>query len=665
IKLFEPITINKLTVKNRIVMPAMALFYTNDYTLTDRFKSFYRRRAKGGVGLMLIGPVAVDRVGSNPSMLGLFTDSHRDKMARFVDELHNNSNVKVGTQLMHLGYFASSKVTGTKPIAASVARCPITGETPREMTAEDIDDVKQSFAQSARRAKEAGFDYLEIVMGGGYLISGFLSSATNFRIDKYGGSIKNRMRLGLEVIMAVKETVGKDFPVGIRVAGHDFIKGGNTNKESALFCKEAEQVGVDVVNMTGGWHATQVPQITSDVPPGVFLYLARGIKEKVSVPVFVSNRLGDPLIAERALRSGSADMICWGRPLLADPDLPDKVKKRRLNEIVKCISCNQGCLDSIFKGESVYCAVNPQTGREGNIEINRTAIKKRVFIAGAGPAGMECAWVAAQRGHDVTLFEKSEQIGGQIHLASAVPGKNEFLGVIESLIARVGMVGVRIKLQTKLTPEIVTTKRPDVLVVASGAVPVDMNVPGYNQPHVVKAWDVLMESDFEIGKNVVVVGGNATGCETAHFIAQIGIPNPEVIAFLLFHEAEPYERVSRLLKESGRKITIVEMMERMAYNMGPSTRWPLIKKLKLLGVEFRAMTKLVAITSDSVIVESGSGKESIPADTVIIAAGNRSIADLAKEGKKSGTEVLVIGDAKEPRKISNAIREGFDAALNI
>jgi 2,4-dienoyl-CoA reductase (NADPH2) len=664
-KLFEPITINGLTVKNRIVMPAMALFYTKDYSLTERFKAFYRRRAKGGVGLMLVGPVAVDRVGSNPLTLGLFTDAQMDAMRRFVKELHNDSDVKIGTQLMHIGYYASSKVTGVRPIAASAVPCPLTGETPREMTIEDIEEVKQSFAQAARRAREAGFDYLEIVMGGGYLISGFLSPLTNCRTDEYGGSTRKRMRFALEVIRVVKEAVGKDFPVGIRINGHDFMKGGNTNTQSVILCRHAETAGIDAINMSGGWHATQVPQITSDVPRGVFLYLARSIKDRVRVPVFVSNRLADPVDAEKALRSGSADMICWGRSLLADPEVPNRVRNGMNKEVVQCIACNQGCLDSIFSGEPVFCALNPQTGREDETEIKPAAIKKNVFVAGGGPAGMEFAWVARQRGHKVTLFEKSDRLGGQVCLAAAVPGKGPFAAAIESLRGRMEKAGVHIRLGFELTSQRVREERPDIVVVATGARAVKMDAPGCDQTHVVSAWDVLLGKVPEIGKNVVIVGGSGTGCEVAHFVAHMGIPEPDVIAFLILHNAEGFKRVRSLLLKPGRKITVIDMMGRVASNMGPSSRWPLMKKLRLLGVGIRPKTKLVEIAKDGVVVETDRGQESIPADTVIMAVGSRSVSDLAEEVKRNGIEVLVLGDAKEPRKISDAIREGFNAALNI
>jgi 2,4-dienoyl-CoA reductase (NADPH2) len=453
--------------------------------------------------------------------------------------------------------------------------------------------------------------------------------------------------------------------MGIRVSGHDFMEGGHTNIESALFCTEAEKAGVNSINVTGGWHETYVPQITTNVPLGAFLYLARGIKEKVSVPVFASNRLGDPFIAEKALRSGAADMICWGRPLLADPELPIKVEKGRLNEIVYCIGCNQGCFDSLLSGSSVCCTLNPRMGREADTEIKEAKIKKRVFVEGGGPAGMEFALVAKQRGHDVTLYEKEERLGGQVNLVAASPGKKEFLNVVKSLKNRMEISGVKIKSKTTLTSKMVEEERPDVLAVASGARPIEINVPGIAQPHVVSAWDVLNEMVSDIGKEVVIVGGSATGCETALFVASLGVVDPETFTFLLYHSADDFDRVRKLLYRIGRKITVIDILEKVAGNVGISTRWSLIKSLRLMGVELRPKTKLVEITANAVIVDTEKGRESIPADMVIIAVGSQSVDDLAKEVKQDRTEVITIGDAKEPRKITEAVREGFDMALRV
>jgi 2,4-dienoyl-CoA reductase (NADPH2) len=664
VKLFEPIAINTVTIPNRIVMPAMALFYTHDYTLTDRFKAFYRERAHGGVGLMTIGPMAIDKVGSNPFMLGFFDDAYIEPMREFVNELHRDTEVRVGVQFMQQGRFASSRFTGLTPIAPSAIASPHSKEVPREMTQDDIVGVEDAFAKAALRAREAGFDYLEIMAGGSYLIGEFLSPVTNHRTDGYGGPLDKRMSFGLEVIEKVRRAVGKDFLLGIRVSGHDFVKGGNTSEESAIFCAEAQKAGVDCINVTGGWHETNVPQITSDVPPGTYVYLARHIKEHVSVPVFASNRLGDPHIAEKVLLSGAADMICWGRPLIADPGLPVKARSRRLDEIVPCIACNQGCFDSLAAHLPVCCTLNPRVGREMETEIKKASKSKRVFVAGGGPAGMQCALTARQRGHDVTLFEKTERLGGQINLIEFVPGKEDFGDATISLTHRLKAAGVKVVLSTDLTTKKIKRDKPDVLVVASGARPARIKVPGIDRPNVRYAWDILDGSVSDIGKRVVIVGGGAIGCETALFIANFGVLDGRSFAFLVCHEADDFHRLRGELHKSRRKIMVLELGERIAGNVGVSTRWGLLKNLRLRGVGLRSGVKITGIEKDAVTIETENGTESVAADTIIIAVGTESVDDLSGDLDTASTQVVTIGDAKEPRKIGDAVREGFAAALS-
>ena len=665
VKLLEPITINGLKIPNRTVMPSMGLAYTSDYTLTDRFKAFYRERAEGGVGLMTVGPIAIDKAGSAPFMPALFDDRYVEPFRQYIDELHRDTETRVATQLIHLGRAAFSMISGVPSIAPSPVPSKLSGETPREMTREDIEAIQEAYVQAARRAKEAGFDFVEVLACTGYLISQFLSPVTNKRTDAYGGSIENRMRFGLEVIARVREVLGRDYPLGIRVAGNDFMEGGHTNEESGIFAAEAVKAGVDAINVTGGWHETYVPQLNTSVPPGTYVYLARGIKEKVDVPVFASNRLGDPYVAERALRSGACDMVCWGRPLIADPELPKKVKEGRFDEIVPCIACNQGCFDSIFSASAVFCIMNPRAGREQELPVRKTETRKKVTVAGGGPAGMEFALTAAAEGHEVTLYERETSLGGQVNLAKASPGKAELGKITESMRGRMNRYGVKVKLGEALTSGIVEKEKPDVLAVATGALPVNIAVPGIDKPHVHCAWDVLMERVPDIGRNVVIVGGNATGCETAHFLTVMGTPDPAIFTFLMYHTAEKPESARKLLHNSGRRITVVEMVNRVAANVGRSARWPLMKSLKMMGVDLRRGARLLEIKDDAVVVETEKGQESIPADTVIMAVGSRSVNDLAAAVMTEGVKVIALGDAKEPRKLTEAIREGFEEALKL
>jgi 2,4-dienoyl-CoA reductase (NADPH2) len=665
IKLFQPIFINELEVKNRIVLPALGLAYSDDYGFSERLKGFYRARAHGGVGLLTIGPIAVDEVGSAPGMPQLFDDANVKPLREFTDELHRDTDAKLGTQLFHMGRNSGSFMRGIQPIAPSAIPGRFTKQTPREMTQEDIDEVHRAFAEAAVRARQAGLDYIEIVGCTGYLLSQFLSPLTNQRTDEYGGSLENRMRFGVELIRKMRKAVGDDVALGVRIAGNDFMEGGNTNVESSLFAAAAEKAGIDAINVTGGWHETKVPQLTTEVPPGVYAYLARGVKQRVGVPVFASNRLGNPFVAERTLRSGAADMVCWGRPLIADPELPNKAKEGRFDEIITCIACNQGCFDAIFSEQSVGCVLNPRTGREHDLKITPAGTRRKLLVAGGGPAGMQFALTAAQRGHDVTLYEKEDRLGGQVNLACAVPGKAEFQNLVASLEGRMARHRVDVKLGTALTAGMVEKEKPDVLVVASGAKDLGIDVPGVDKPHVLSAWDVLAERAVDIGGRVVIVGGSATGCETAHYIASMGTVDSDSFAFLMHHSAEDFEFAKELLHDSRRQITVIDMLPRLAGNAGKTSRWILMKNLGLLHVDLRPNTKLQEITDDSVVVETEEGRQTIPADTVVMAVGAVSVDDLAEQVKDEGIEVIVIGDAKEPRKINDAILEGFQEALNV
>ncbi|PKN33797.1 MAG: NADH:flavin oxidoreductase [Deltaproteobacteria bacterium HGW-Deltaproteobacteria-19] len=665
IKLLEPITIRRLTVPNRMVMPSMGMHFTDQYEFNRRYQDFYRARAEGGVGLMIIGPVAIDRIGAGSWMPGLFEDRQVEEFRPFLAELHRGTRTVPGTQLFHAGRNATAPFfEGVPALAPSAVPSRLMKQMPRAMTWEDIETVKESFARSAVRARDAGFDFIEIIACTGYLISQFLSPVTNFRTDDYGGSFENRMRFGLEVFRKVREAVGPDTALGTRVAGNDFMDGGCTNREIALFCAEAEKAGIDAINVTGGWHETNVPQLTCHVPPGAYVYLARGVKDRVGIPVFASNRLGDPELAERVLRSGAADMVCLGRPLLADPDLPRKILEGRPEEIVRCIAC-QNCFDSIATGGAVCCALNPLMGREGEFRLEKAAVPKKIYVAGGGPAGMEFAAAAAGRGHDVTLFEKEDRLGGQIEPASSPPGKQAFGSVTADLERRLKPAGVRVRRKSPLTMAKIRRGKPDVLVVATGAVPMEIRVPGIDRPHVVGAWDVLRGRIADIGRRVVVVGGNAVGCETAEWIASQDIPDPETFAFLAYHGAETQEELQAILYRHRRQITVIDMVEKMAAGTGRASRWVLMKNLRLCGIELRPGAKLLEITDGAVIVEANGGKESIPADTVVMAVGSRSVDGLAREVGREGLRVVTIGDAKSPRKIVDAIREGFEEAMKI
>jgi len=393
--LFEPIRLGKIESKNRILMPAMGTLFSMDQKLNERHVRFYERRAEGGAGIIVAGPVGIDFIGSGAIALSLMDDSYIPDFKKLADRVHAPGS-KIMVQLFHGGrYTFSFMIEGQQAIAPSAVRSRYTGEEPREMTLEDIEKVQDAFAQAARRAREAGIDGVEIIGSAGYLISQFLSPVTNQRTDEYGGSSDNRARLGVETIRKVRAAVGDDYTVTIRVAGNDFVRGGNTNEESARYCQLFEEAGVDGINVTGGWHEAFVSQLTMEVPRGGYAYLAGGIRNAVNVPVISSNRITDPGTAERILAEGMADMVALGRVLIADPDWPLKSKEGRPQEIRPCVGCMQGCMDKIFTGQPLCCLVNAEAGLEEEREIKPAEQPKKVMVVGSGPGGLEAARVAA------------------------------------------------------------------------------------------------------------------------------------------------------------------------------------------------------------------------------------------------------------------------------
>jgi len=396
--LFSSISVRNMELRNRIVMTAMHLGYTPEGEVTDQLVGFYEARAKGGVGLIIVGGCPIDEYGGMAGMIGLNHDRFIPGLKRLTSAVQAHG-AKIAAQLYQAGrYTHSAMIGGRKPFSASAVRSRLTGETPRALEIHEIPAVQDKFAEAALRAKKAGFDAVEILGSAGYLICQFLSPLTNKRDDEYGGPLENRMRFGLEVVQKVRSAVGPDYPILMRIAGNDFMEGSHTNREARIFASELEKVGVDLFNVTGGWHETRVPQLTMFVPRRAYVYLAQGIKSAVSVPVLASNRINDPAIGEEIIRNGEADLVTMARALLADPELPNKAKEGKAHLIYHCVACNQGCFDNIFQLRPASCLVNPRAGKEGELALEPAPKVKKVLVIGGGPAGMKAACIAAERG---------------------------------------------------------------------------------------------------------------------------------------------------------------------------------------------------------------------------------------------------------------------------
>lgn len=664
-KLFEPITAGPMTVPNRLVMTAMHLNYTPTGQVTDRLINFYRARSRGGAGLIIVGGAEInDQSSGMDSMLSIKDDKVIPGFSRFTEAIHKEGGA-CAVQLYMAGAYSFCAFKGLPVLAPSEYDSVFSKSRTTAMTLDDIERVQMDYVKAAARAKKSGFDAVEVLASAGYLISQFLSPKTNRRDDDYGGSIENRMRFGREVVRRVRAEVGPDMAVIVRVAGNDFVPGCHTNTEARIFAKACQEEGADLINVTGGWHESRVPQITMDLPQAGYAYLAAGIKEAASVPVVACNRINDPFIAEDLLQEGIADMVGVARGFIADAEFGVKAREGRFDEIRRCVACNQRCFDHVFMLLPVGCMVNPRAGREAETEIKRTEKPKKIIVAGAGPAGSEFASVAAERGHTVKLYDKDSAIGGQVRWSAPATHKPEFLNQFNYYDTMLRKWGVEVHTGVEVTPELVAEEKPDLVVVATGAAPFKPPIEAVELPHVVQAWDVL-KGTVRTGREVVVVGGGSVGLETAVFLASKGTISPTQLYFLAFHDAEAPDVLRNLMVRGIKRVTVIEMASRVGQDVGPSTRWVLMKNLKLRGVKTITGATMKDIRPGTVTYTDSQGQDvEIPADTVVLAMGSRPENSLVTALEKVGVPVKVIGDAAKPGKIGNAIEAGFNLAREI
>ncbi|MDY4953642.1 MAG: FAD-dependent oxidoreductase [Candidatus Onthomonas sp.] len=667
-RLFQPITLNQMTLKNRLVMTAMHLLYTEDGSVNQRTKDFYLARARGGVGMIIAGGAAADPYIGYSHMLRMDQDRFIPGWKDLADAVHA-CDCKLCLQFLTPGrYGRAAFVEGDDNVlSASDVYAKMTGSTPRPMTKEDIRLIQERYAQAALRCKQAGIDAVEITAGSGYLICQFLSPVTNKRTDEYGGSFDNRCRFGVELIQAVRDAVGPDYPVLVRVAGNDFVAGGCTNEDCVAFCKKLEQVGVDMLDVTGGWHETAIPQLPGDVPRGGYVYLAQAVKDAVSIPVLSANRHNDPVEAETVLAMEQCDLVGLCRTLVADPDWPNKAAAGALKEIRRCVACNQGCLAHVFNNEPMECLINGFAGREALLKEDKVAVPKQLLVIGGGPAGCEFAYRAAARGHSVTLWEKSAAIGGQLDLVAAPPAKEEFRNLPVFYQAMLEKYGVHVELEREATAEAVEQGGFDAVILATGSTPKEMQLPG--SIPVCTAADILRRKEIA-GRNVVILGGGTVGCETAAYLAQEGALSPEKLYFMETQQSESPEKISQLLNHSRRNITLVAR-GKIGANFDFGCAWPLMKDLRRLGVRQLPRTQLVTVTDREVVVaitdrKTGEVKEErLPCDTIVTAVGSVSDDALYQALKDGPVPVYCIGDAREVGKITGAIRQADDLAMEL
>ncbi len=682
-KLFTPIKIGSLELKNRIVMPAIHLMYNMEGYANDKFCEFYYRRAEGGAGLIMVGGCRFDDYGGSPGMMSLRSDDFIPGYKDFTDGMHSRG-AKVGVQLYHAGAYAHQIANeGREALAPSAVFSKFTKEMPKEATRDELHEIIQNWAAGAVRAKKAGFDLVEISASAGYLICQFLSPLTNLRTDEYGGSWENRTRFPKELLSSVRAAVGADYPICVRIAGNDFVPGSNTLEDAVSFAKLLEQWGADMINVTGGWHETNIPQLTGDVPQGGFTYLAQAVKEAVGIPVAASNRISEPAVAEKLLAVGACDMVSIGRPLIADPDWAKKAQMGESRTIRRCLACNQGCLAKTFFAMPAECMINALAGHESEYKEVKTLAPKSILVIGGGVAGCEFAIRAAECGHKVSIWEKSDRLGGQLHLAAAAPAKHDFLNLYSYHREMIERLGIPVVYEKDADVEEICGSGFEVVVTAVGNTPKTISLEGNTIP-VCTAYDIF-SGEFIAGKNVVIIGGGAVGCECAQLLAHDAAVSPENIYFMLAQRSESADTVVSLIDKTSRNISIVDMAK-IATGFEQGTAWPLLKDLDRFGVKQYPFAKILGFGDDSVQIEAvvpktrqQKAKEretgitqpdividaTLPCDTIVLSVGAVPNSVLYDALKAKGMNVYNIGDSEHVGKISDAVCAAYELAQRI
>ena len=638
--LLAPLTIKKVNLTNRVVMPSLGTNLGNpDGTVSEANIAYLKRRARGGPGLLITEISAVHPSGMViPSELGSYDDRFIPGLKKLSDLIHEAGS-KAALQLHHGGRECFSLLKEGKAIAPSPIRSLVYGMTPREMTRGEIQEMIFAFGSAAFRAKEAGFDALEVHGAHGYLLTQFLSSLSNQRQDEYGGSLTNRSRFIIEILQEVRRHVGEDFPVSLRLSVEEFIKGGYTPEDLQPILPEFVKAGADIIHASLGTHGSPggVTSASVEYPPGFNVVRAKKIKATVSVPVIAVGRFSDPRPADEAIARGDADLVAFGRQFLADPDFLIKAKEGRFDDIRRCIACNQGCIERLMLMEgTIRCAINPETGQEKIYPQGPPAIKRKVWVVGGGPAGLTAAGEAARLGHAVTLFEKEEALGGQLRYASKAPFKEVYGEWGAWLEKQVRRAGVKIETGTGATEAMISGKKPEAVILACGGEKIALEVPGINLPHVCDAWQIL-SGQRPPGAQAVVVGGGLIGMETADFLSQ-----------------------------QGTKVILVEVLKRSPVLKITSHGYMLHLRLRQNLAKLLFNTTVARIEDHAVVVLSEGVEEILsPVDQVVIAVGLKPREELKDFLKNSGIQHFIVGDAVNPRRIIEATDEGAKAAWGI
>ncbi|WP_108484415.1 NADPH-dependent 2,4-dienoyl-CoA reductase [Oceaniglobus ichthyenteri] len=669
--LLTPLDLGHVVLPNRVLMGSMhtGLEETRDW---NRVAEFYALRARGGVGLMVTGGMAPNAEGGVfPGAAGLFSGDDIANHRHVTDRVHDAGG-RIAMQILHAGRYAYTR----ECVAPSAVKSPISPFRPRALDSAGIEKQISDIVTAAVRAREAGYDGVEVMGSEGYFLNQFLVTHTNRRTDQWGGPFENRMRLPVEVVRRVRAAVGADFIVIYRLSMIDLIPEGQTWDEVLTLARAIEAAGASMLNTGIGWHEARVPTIATSVPRAAFSWVTGKLMGEVAIPVITSNRINTPEVGEQILAEGCADMVSMARPFLADPDFVAKARAGRAREIAPCIACNQACLDHTFSGKISSCLVNPRACFETELVVSPAQAPRKIAVVGAGPAGLAAALTAAEAGHRVTLFDKDSRVGGQLNMARKVPGKEEFHGLVEWYETMLAGSGIAVRLGQTATRDML--RGFDEVIIATGVLPRDPAIPGQEGPNVVNYIDVL-RGGADVGARVAIVGAGGIGFDVAEYLAQAGdSPTLNLNDWLSeWGIGDPAETRGGLRPEGpqpeapARQITLLQRRaEKLGKRLGKTTGWIHRATLQMKGVQMIGGVNYERIDRDGLHITHGKARENpqvIACDTVVLCAGQVSERSLADDLAAAGIAHHVIGGADVATELDakRAIDQGMRLAATL